>query len=91
LRPAHRSKLASGPGIAAPDDGHALLEADQRFQAAPDQAIAKGRERIEAVEATVQLIVLSQKNFTSIMLENQIFVEIHWPAEGCDESRKNGG
>src|SRR5580704_12588493 len=37
------------------------------------------------------LVVLSQKNFTSIMLENQIFVEIHWPAEGCDESRKNGG
>ena len=31
--------------------GHALLEADQRFQAALDQAIAKGRERIEAVEA----------------------------------------
>jgi hypothetical protein len=28
---------------------------DQRFQAALDQAIAKGRERIEAVEATVQL------------------------------------
>jgi hypothetical protein len=55
LRPAHRSKLASGPGIAAPDDGHALLEADQRFQAALDKAIAKGRERIEAVEATVQL------------------------------------
>ena len=53
LRPAHRSKLASGPGIAAPDDGHALLEADQWFQAALDQAIAKGRERIEAVEATV--------------------------------------
>jgi hypothetical protein len=51
----HRSKLASGPGIAAPDDGHALLEADQRFQAALDEAIAKGRERIEAVEATVQL------------------------------------
>jgi hypothetical protein len=43
LRPAHRSKLASGPGIAAPDDGHALLEADQRFQAALDQVIAKGR------------------------------------------------
>jgi hypothetical protein len=42
-------------GFAAPDDGHALLEADQRFQAALDQAIAKGRERIEAVEATVQL------------------------------------
>jgi len=34
---------------------HALLEADQLFQAALDQAIAKGRERIEAVEATVQL------------------------------------
>src|SRR2546428_13853603 len=42
LRPAHRSKLASGPGIAVPDDGHALLEADQRFQAALHQAIAKG-------------------------------------------------
>jgi hypothetical protein len=54
-RPAHRSKLASGPGIAAPDDGHALLEADQRFQAALEQAIAKGRERIEVVEITVQL------------------------------------
>jgi hypothetical protein len=45
----------SAPTVAAPDDGHALLEADQRFQAALDQAIAKGRERIEAVEATVQL------------------------------------
>jgi hypothetical protein len=52
---AFAARLASGPGIAAPDDGHALLEADQRFQAALDQAIAKGRERVEAVEATVQL------------------------------------
>ena len=55
LAPSAPNKLASGPGIAAPDDGHALLEADQRFQAALDQAIVKGRERIEAVEATVQL------------------------------------
>ena len=56
LCPAHRSKLASGPAIAAPGDEHAqLVDADQRFQAALDQAIAKGRERIAAVEATVQL------------------------------------
>jgi hypothetical protein len=31
------------------------------------------------------------ENFPWKMLENQIFVEIHWPAEGCDESPKNGG
>jgi hypothetical protein len=31
------------------------------------------------------------EDFLSIVHENQIFVEIHWPAEGCDESRKNGG
>ena len=49
----HRSKL--GPPIAAPDDDHALVEADQRFQAALDQAIAAGGERKEAVEATVAL------------------------------------
>jgi hypothetical protein len=32
-----------------------LVEADQRFQAALEHAIATGSERIEAVEATVQL------------------------------------
>jgi hypothetical protein len=31
------------------------------------------------------------QEFSWIVLENQIFVEIHPPAEGCDESRKNGG
>ena len=31
------------------------------------------------------------EDFPSIVHENQIFVEVHWPAEGCDESRKNGG
>ena len=27
--------------------------------------------------------------FLSILLENQVFAEIHPPAEGCDESRKH--
>jgi tetratricopeptide (TPR) repeat protein len=31
------------------------------------------------------------KDFPSIVLENQIFVEIHWPVEDCDESQRNGG
>jgi hypothetical protein len=39
----------------APDEHAHLVEADQRFQAALGQAIAAGGERIEAVEATVQL------------------------------------
>ena len=43
------------PPIAAPDEHARLVEADQRFQAALGQAIAAGDERIEAVEATVQL------------------------------------
>ena len=57
LHPAQRSNLASGPAIAAPDrEEHVqLVEADQRFQAALEHAIATGSERIEAVEATVQL------------------------------------
>jgi hypothetical protein len=55
FRPAQHSKLVSDQPIAAPDEHAQLVEADQRFQAALDQAIAKGRERIEAVEATVQL------------------------------------
>jgi hypothetical protein len=55
LRPAERSKLAFGPAI-EPDDQHAqLVDADMRFQAALDHAIAEGSERIAAVEATVQL------------------------------------
>jgi hypothetical protein len=45
----------SEPPIAAPDDHAHLVEADQRFQAALGQAIAAGGERIQAVEATVQL------------------------------------
>ena len=49
----NRSRL--GPAIAAPDDDHALVEADERFQAALAQAIAAGGERKEAVEATVSL------------------------------------
>ena len=57
LHPAQRGNLASGPAIAAPDRGEhvQLVEADQRFQAALEHAIATGSERIEAVEATVQL------------------------------------
>jgi hypothetical protein len=45
----------SEPPIAAPDEHAQLVEADQRFRAALGQAIAAGGERIEAVEATVQL------------------------------------
>src|ERR1700737_2945862 len=30
------------------------------------------------------------EDFLSIVHENQIFVEIHWPAARCAESRKNG-
>jgi len=49
------SKLILEQPVAVPD-GHAeLVKADQRFQAALDVAIATGGERIEAVEATVQL------------------------------------
>jgi hypothetical protein len=48
-------KLISEPPVAAPDEHARLVEADQRFQAAVGQAIATGDERIEAVEATVQL------------------------------------
>ena len=55
LRDARLSKLASGPAIAEPNDDHALVEADQRFQAALDRAITAGRERVEAVEATVDV------------------------------------
>jgi hypothetical protein len=50
-----QNKLVSEPPIAAPDEHAQWVEADQRFRAALGQAIAAGRERIEAVEATVQL------------------------------------
>jgi hypothetical protein len=55
FRPGQQNKLVSEPPIAAPDDHAHLVEADQRFQDALGQAIAAGGERIEAVEATVQL------------------------------------
>jgi hypothetical protein len=55
FRPGQRNKLVSAPPIAAPDEHAHLVEADQRFRAALGQAIAAGGERIEAVEATVQL------------------------------------
>ena len=49
------NKLILEPPIAAPDDHARLVEADQRFQVVLGQAIAAGDERIEAVEAAVQL------------------------------------
>ena len=52
--PGH-SKLASGPAVATRDEHAELVDADRRFQAALDYAIAIGSERIEAVKATVQL------------------------------------
>ena len=55
FRPGQRNKLVSEPPIAVPDEHAQLVEADQRFRAALGQAIAAGGERIEAVEATVQL------------------------------------
>jgi hypothetical protein len=51
-----RSKLVSEAPIGAPGDERAqLVEVDQRFQAALAQAIAAGGERVEAVQATVDL------------------------------------
>ena|SRR6516165_5478147 len=55
FRPGQQNKLVSEPPIAAPDEHAQFVEADQRFRAALGQAIAAGGERIEAVEATVQL------------------------------------
>jgi hypothetical protein len=49
------NKLILEPPIAAPDEHARLVEADQRFQVVLGQAIAEGDERIEAVEAAVQL------------------------------------
>jgi len=54
--PGQQNKLVSEPPLGVLDDKHAqLVEADQRFQAALEQAIAAGGERKEAVEATVAL------------------------------------
>jgi hypothetical protein len=55
FRPGQQNKLVSEPPIAAPDEHAQPVEADQRFRAALGQAIAAGGERIEAIEATVQL------------------------------------
>ena len=56
-REEREDKETPSPGAArlVPDEHARLVEADQRFQAALGQAIAAGDERIEAVEATVQL------------------------------------
>src|SRR5262245_8109706 len=57
-RQAREDRETPSPGarpIAVPDEYARQVEADQRFQAALGQAIAAGHERIEAVEATVQL------------------------------------
>jgi hypothetical protein len=55
FRVGQQNKLVSEPPLAAPDEYEQLVQADQRFRAALGQAIAAGGERIEAVEATVQL------------------------------------
>ena len=49
------SKLVEAPPVAVPDEHAELVKADQRFQAALHVAIVAGHERIEAVQATVQL------------------------------------
>jgi hypothetical protein len=41
FRSGQQNKLVSEPPIAAPDEHAQLVEADQRFQAALDQAIAR--------------------------------------------------
>ena len=43
------------PPLGAPDEHVHLIKADQRFQSALRQAIDAGRERIEAVYATVDV------------------------------------
>jgi hypothetical protein len=51
-----RNKLVSEPPLGAPgDEREQFVKADQRFQAALTQAIASGGERVEAVQATVDL------------------------------------
>jgi hypothetical protein len=55
FRPEQQNKLVAKPPVAGPDEHAQLVEADQRFRAALDLAIAAGGERVEAVQATVQL------------------------------------
>jgi len=56
FRPEQQNKLSLEPPIGVPDEHRAQqVAADQRFQAALARAIAAGDERIEAVQATVQL------------------------------------
>ena len=55
FREGQQNKLLLEPPLGVPDDYEQLVRADQRFQAALEQAIAAGGERKEAVEATVAL------------------------------------
>jgi hypothetical protein len=54
FRPEHQNKL-SPIGVPEEQQHAQQVAADQRFQAALARAIAAGDERIEAVQATVQL------------------------------------
>ena len=49
------NKLIEEPALAVPDEHAELVKADQRFKDRLHVAIAAGHERIEAVQATVQL------------------------------------
>src|SRR5215813_7458460 len=69
FRPGQRNKLVSEPPIAAPDEHAQLVEADQRFQAALDQAIAAGGERVEAVQATVHLKRLLRPTVVQVLID----------------------
>jgi hypothetical protein len=64
LYPGRWNRLLSEPPITGSDEYEQLVEADQRFQAALDQAIAAGDERIEAVRATV---LLKPRNLRQVM------------------------
>jgi len=55
FREGQQNKLLLEPPLGVPDDYEQLVRADQRFQAALEQAIAAGGERKQAVEATVTL------------------------------------
>jgi hypothetical protein len=60
---------------------------------APPRIIGRANCRRLGIRCALcrRLTRTESEDFPSIVHENQIFVEIHWPAEGCDESRKNGG
>jgi len=55
FREGQQNKLLLEPPLGVPDDYEQLVRANQRFQAALEQAIAAGGERKQAVEATVTL------------------------------------